>query len=210
MEPVFAAAITFFAGGMAGAAGLWLLRGGTAAVASVPDGAPASHGVHASADKHPQPVISQAAREELEEKLRGRYEAEIEAASRNLSQELAVTSKSLMEQVSRLTAKVIEAELEGYQQTLEEMRMAAAQTVEDIHQTVEDQRAELRAQMREEVKAERERLVAQFDTRLGDIVASYVTESLGGGVDLGAQMSYITSALEERREDIKKDLLGAA
>ncbi len=146
-------------------------------------------------------------RQELEQKLRQAYESQIETASGNLARDLSVTSKQLTEQVSRLTTQVIETELEGYQRTLEEVRMVATQTMEEIHQAVEVQRAELRGQMESELRAERERLVAQFDVRLGDIVASYVTQSLGGGVDLGSQMQYISASLEENREALKKDLL---
>lgn len=198
MIAVYAATATFIAGGFAGAAAFWLAKS---------SGAFATFGAAKTPLDLAEPTVPPELVDDLAGKVRAAYEAEIQKASRLLADDLSITSKTLMEQVSRLTTQVIETELEGYQRTLEEMRMAAAQTMEDIHQTVEDQRQELRAQMQSEVKAERERLAAQFDTRLGDIVASYVAESLGGGVDLGSQMQYITESLEERRDEMKKDLL---
>ncbi len=61
--------------------------------------------------------------------------------------------------------------------------------------------------MEQELSEERQQLVARFDTRMGEIVASYITESLGGGVDLGSQMTFITETLEANKAALKKDLL---
>jgi len=61
--------------------------------------------------------------------------------------------------------------------------------------------------MERQLAAENKHLVEKFDTKIGDVVASYISESLGSGVDLGAQMQFIVSNLESHKEDIKKDLL---
>ncbi len=47
----------------------------------------------------------------------------------------------------------------------------------------------------------------QFNTRLNDVVSSYLTECLGSQVDLGAQSTYIFAALEQHKADIKRDVL---
>jgi hypothetical protein len=39
------------------------------------------------------------------------------------------------------------------------------------------------------------------------VVASYISEALGSGVDLGAQMQFILTSLEAHKEEIRKDLL---
>lgn len=154
------------------------------------------------------PTITPPTAAELEAKLKIAYEEQIDAASEQFGVDLKATSTHLSEQVTRLTTSVIEEELTGYQQTLEEVRKVATETMEQIHQAVEGQRIELRQNMEKELADERQRLVAQFDTRLGDIVAAYVAESLGGGVDLGSQLQYITQTLEANRDALKKDLLG--
>ena len=154
------------------------------------------------------PVITPPTAAELEAQLKLAYEHQISTASAQLGVDLKATSGRLSEQVERLTTSVIEEELESYKHTLEEVRKVATETMQQIHQAVEDQRTELHASMEAERAEERKRLVAQFDTRLGDIVASYVAESLGGGVDLGSQLQYITQTLETNKEEIKKDLLG--
>lgn len=144
---------------------------------------------------------------ELEAKLTHDYEHQIETASAHLGEELKATSARLNEQVVRLTTNVIEAELEGYQKTLEEVRKVSNETMKQLYHSVEEQRVELRKTMEQELAEERQQLVARFDTRMGEIVASYITESLGGGVDLGSQMAYITETLEANKAALKKDLL---
>jgi DNA repair exonuclease SbcCD ATPase subunit len=134
--------------------------------------------------------------------------AELEAQLKLAYEHLKATSDRLSQNVERLTTSVIEEELTSYKNTLEEVRKVATETMEQIHQSVEDQRVELHQNMETELAGERKRLVEQFDARMGDIVSSYVAESLGGGVDLGSQLQYITQTLESNRDEIKKDLLG--
>lgn len=144
---------------------------------------------------------------ELEAKLKAAYEAQIAASSQVFAEDLKATSARLGEQVSRLTTTVIEEELTAYQQTLEEVRKSAAEGMEKIRAAVEEQRIELRKNMEADLAAERARQVELFNAKLGDVVSSYIAESLGGGVDLGAQMQYILASLESHKEDISKDLL---
>ncbi len=157
----------------------------------------------------PKPVkVSEPTAAELEAKLKTAYEAQIAASVQVFGEDLKATSARLGEQVSRLTTTVIEEELDQYQKTLEQMRHAAGEAMEKIRAAVEQQRVELKAGMEADLAAERQRQADKFDAKLGDVVSSYIAESLGGGVDLGSQMQYILQSLETHKEDIKKDLLG--
>jgi hypothetical protein len=157
----------------------------------------------------PKPVaVSEPTAAELDAKLKTAYEAKITEATGTFGEDLKATSQKLSEQVSRLTTTVIEEELEAYQKTLEEVRKVATQAMEQIHQAVEHQRVELRQGMEAELAAEKKVLADKFDAKMGDIVASYISESLGSGVDLGSQMQFILTSLEAHKEDIRKDLLG--
>jgi hypothetical protein len=157
----------------------------------------------------PKPIgVSGPTAAELDAKLKAAYEAKITEATATFGTDLKATSQRLTEQVSRLTTTVIEEELEGYQKTLEEVRKTATQAMEQIHQAVEHQRVELRQGMEAELAAEKKVLANKFDAKMGDIVASYISESLGSGVDLGAQMQFILTSLEAHKADIRKDLLG--
>jgi hypothetical protein len=156
----------------------------------------------------PKPLkISQPTAAEIEAKLKAAYEAKITEATQTFGTDLTDTSKRLTEQVSRLTTTVIEEELEAYQKTLEEVRKVATQAMDQIHQAVEHQRVELRQGMEAELESEKKVLADKFDAKVGDVVASYISEALGSGVDLGAQMQFILTSLEAHKEEIRKDLL---
>ena len=153
------------------------------------------------------PKVTQPTATELEAKLKAAYEAKITESVTTFGSDLQATSRRLSEQVSRLTTTVIEEELEAYQKTLEQVRKSATEAMGQIHQAVEHQRVELRKGMEAELAAEKKALADKFDTKLGDIVSSYISESLGSGVDLGAQMQFILTSLEAHKADIRKDLL---
>ncbi len=156
----------------------------------------------------PTPVkVSEPTAAELDNRLKSAYEAKITEATQTFGTDLQATSTRLSEQVSRLTTTVIEEELEAYQKTLEEVRKVATQAMDQIHQAVEHQRVELRQGMEAELAAEKQLLADKFDAKIGDVVSSYISESLGTGVDLGAQMQFILTSLESHKEEIRKDLL---
>ena len=163
----------------------------------------------ANLSAQPKPMrISQPTAADLDAQLKAAYQAKITEATTTFGTDLKGTSTRLSEQVSRLTTEVIEGELTAYQQTLEEVRHTAVEAMDKIRAAVEQQRIELREGMEADLAAERERLAAKFDTKMGDIVASYIAESLGGGVDLGAQMQFIMASLEAHKDELKKDLAG--
>ena len=151
--------------------------------------------------------VSEPTAADLELKLKAAYEAKIGEATQTFGTDLKATSTRLSEQVSRLTTTVIEEELEAYQKTLEEVRHVATEAMEQIHQTVEHQRVELRQGMEADMAEEKKHLAAKFDAKMGDVVSSYISEALGSGVDLGAQMQFILTSLEAHKEEIRKDLL---
>ena len=151
--------------------------------------------------------ISEPTAANLEAKLTAAYEAKITEATQTFGTDLKATSVRLTEQVSRLTTTVIEEELEAYQATLEQVRKVATEAMEQIHQTVEQQRTELRQGMETDLAEEKKHLSEKFDAKMGDVISSYIAESLGSGVDLGAQMQFILTSLEAHKAEIRKDLL---
>ena len=155
----------------------------------------------------PAVSVSEPTAAELEAHLKSAYDAKINEATQTFGVDLKATSTRLSEQVSRLTTKVIEEELEAYQKTLEEVRHVATVAMEQIHEAVEHQRVELHQGMEAELATEKQHLAEKFDAKMGDVVSSYISEALGSGVDLGAQMQFILTSLEAHKDEIRKDLL---
>lgn len=161
-----------------------------------------------AAAAQPKPLrVSEPTAADLEAKLKAAYEVKIGEATATFGTDLKATSTRLSEQVSRLTTTVIEEELEAYQKTLEQVRHVATEAMDQIHDAVEHQRVELRQGMESELAEEKKHLAEKFDAKMGDVVASYISEALGSGVDLGAQMQFILTSLEAHKDEIRKDLL---
>ena len=92
-----------------------------------------------------------------------------------------------------------------------EANINGAQTEITKHQTdlktrIDAKQAELEAKMVEEVNAEKQILVQQIETKLSDAVASFLTETLQHNIDLGAQSSYLTTMLEEHKDELLKGI----
>ncbi len=122
--------------------------------------------------------------------------------------------------------------MERYRIQLEQIRKEAATAIgsaqDEIskHQTelkaaLEAEQTEARAKLSEEITAEKQRLVqeimaekqqllSQIDTKLADAVASFLIETMGHNVDLGAQSAYLTSLLEEHKADFKREVSNEA
>lgn len=153
-------------------------------------------------------VLSPTALAELENAAKVNYKALLAQSNALFQADLANTSKRLSEQVTTLTTMVIEKELGKYHETLDEVTAAASATMSRIQEVLEKQRINVEQKMVEEVMAEKARLLAKFDDHLADVLSAYLVESLGQGVDLGSQITYIVSSLEDNKEALKAELMG--
>ena len=121
--------------------------------------------------------------------------------------------KSLNNGVDQVSANIndslstsLSAEFEKYQVSLSALRDQSIEQFAHLQQELDHRRTELMEHLEREVAAEHAQRVDAFNAKLGDVVASYIVESLGNNVDLGAQTSYIISVLEQHKDDIKRDL----
>ena len=173
---------------------IWLERGHAKHPATAQPGQPAKVDLDAAT----------AAKLQLE--LEAAYRQQIQNTTAKFAQDLSGTSTKLSEQVERLTTEVITTELEQYQAAMDQVRGIAAKAAEQIQAAMAQQQAGLQKAVEEAVAAERDRRLSLIDSRLSQIISSYLVESLGSGVDLGAQADYIIQSLEQRKDEIKKDL----
>jgi phenylpyruvate tautomerase PptA (4-oxalocrotonate tautomerase family) len=68
----------------------------------------------------------------------------------------------------------------------------------------------MQARLAEELANEKQRLAQLLDTKLADAVASFLVETLGKEVDLGAQAAYLTSMLEAHKDELIKGVTDEA
>jgi hypothetical protein len=157
--------------------------------------------------QHQVPTISPQTAAELEAIAKANYLRVLDESNATFKADLEATSKRLGEQVTDLTTRVIEKELDQYHDVLEEVTTATTQTMSRIQEVIDERRKKVEETMLAEVQAEKQRLLERFDDHLSDIVSSYLVESLGQNVDLGAQTAYIIKALDEHKEELKREVL---
>jgi hypothetical protein len=73
---------------------------------------------------------------------------------------------------------------------------------------MEQQRQLMTKQMAEEVIAEKQRIIANFEKNMADIVNHYILTAIGGEVDLTTQLEFIFQRLEENKAAIIEDIKG--
>lgn len=126
------------------------------------------------------------------------YQTKLEG---ELSQHQADADKKLADRQAELLQKLEtnHAKLAEYQSLLE-AELAKAQTKQTELYT------QMEAKLTEEMAAKKQFLSSQLDTKLADAIGSFLTETLGKNVDLGAQTSYLTAMLEEHKDELKQEV----
>lgn len=130
-----------------------------------------------------------------------------EAAAKRLKESLENTVDQLASNINDMTSTQLAQEFEKYQVSLQALRDQSINEFGDIQKELQHRRAELLDQLERSVAKEQAKRVDQLADRLNDVVASYLTETLGNQVDLGAQATYIFSQLQAHKDDIKRDIL---
>jgi phenylpyruvate tautomerase PptA (4-oxalocrotonate tautomerase family) len=152
------------------------------------------------------PVLGDEARARLVKQAEAQFEAVVQDGTKQFRADLAATSTLLSDQVKRMTTEIITEELESYRHSLEDLRKQALAVMAEVQKAVEQQRTALATGLEGEMKVERERLGAQLDTKLAEMVSSFLVETLGNKVDMGAQGTYLFQMLEEHKAELAKEL----
>lgn len=168
--------------------------------------------IHAKVQKVQLPP---ATRKHLLESAEEDFQSVLEKSTVELQRELQTTAAVLNKQLAKTGAEIVGYEMERYRTQLENLRKQAddaiggAQTEvvqhqNDLKSKIAEAQLKIEAQLAEEMKLEKQRLIQQMDTKLADAVASFLTETLQHNVDLGAQSSYLTAMLEEYKTELIK------
>lgn len=159
-------------------------------------------------DSEAQVKLSEQKIAELESQTQAAFEGAVTRATDQFNQDIAGTSERLNSLVVRLTTGVIEDELLEYRKGLENARVAALSSLQEMQQTVDQQQQALQGDMVAAVQKRQQELISRMEGRLGTVVANYIVESLGQAVDLGAQRDYLLASLERNKDALKKDIAG--
>jgi F0F1-type ATP synthase membrane subunit b/b' len=173
-------------------------------------------------EKKPHPVdqtvhLPADVRQKLLGVAQSNFQKVLDHSASELETDLKSTAEKLISQLDKLGVELVTSEMQRYKASLETLRMQTEETVAggnadiaahqtDIKAKLSARQTELEAKLNEEITAEKQRLLDQIDTKLGDAVASFLIETLQHNVDLGSQSAYLTSMLEEHKADFAKEI----
>ena len=127
-----------------------------------------------------------------------------------LHHNLEDTSEQINNLIKRLATDVVSNELDHYRTDLAKLHEQAEKDIGEIKIVMDDHQAELKAQVAQEMEAEKQRLIKQIDTKLADAVGSFLLETLQHNIDLGSQGPYLIDLLEEHKADFIKEVADEA
>lgn len=150
--------------------------------------------------------VSPMMRERLTKESEAKFQEALNHSASELQDTLGATAGQLDQLLKQLGAEIVGNELERYRADLSQLRTQAQKDMGAIKTEVESHKTELETQLQQELKAEKERLIRQIDTKLADAVSSFLIETLQHNIDLGAQEAYLKNMLAEHKADFAREV----
>lgn len=145
---------------------------------------------------------------ELESTTKAAFAQTVDENVAKLNQALTDAVDNIGQAASQSAESVINQEVAEYQTALADSKEKIIKALTDQAAQTQDRQAELDAKLEAQMQQRRAEVAAKLDQNLTEIVIGYIAESLGSGVDFNAQKDYVFKALEEHKEDLKRDILG--
>lgn len=149
-------------------------------------------------------------REELRNRGRLHFEKIIGENAMFLQQDLRLTTSQLNDFMKNEVTRVLKEEFAKYEESINDAKQLAIDSIQKTQDTIEQQRELLSAQLTEQLTSEKSRTLARFEGRMADVVNHYVLEAVGDQIDLSEQLDFILSQLEDNKEAIMRDIKDGA
>ena len=149
-------------------------------------------------------------REELRNRGRLHFEKVISENAMFLQQDLRLTTSQLNEFMKGEITTVLKEEFSKYEESINDAKQLAIESIEKTQSTIESQRKLLTEQLAEQLQTEKSRSLRRFETHMADIVNHYVLEAVGEQIDLSEQLEFILSQMDRNKEAIIKDIRDGA
>lgn len=149
-------------------------------------------------------------REELRNRGRLHFEKIIGENAMFLQQDLRLTTSQLNDFMKTEVTRVLKEEFAKYEESINDAKQLAIESIQKTQDTIEQQRELLSAQLNEQMAAEKSRTLARFEARMADVVNHYVLEAVGDQIDLSEQLEFILNQLEMNKEAIMRDIKDGA
>lgn len=149
-------------------------------------------------------------REELRNRGRLHFEKIIGENAMFLQQDLRLTTSQLNEFMKNEISKVLKEEFSKYEESINDAKQLAIESIQKTQTTIEQQRELLTQQLNEQLTTEKSRSLNRFEKHMADIVNHYVLEAVGEQIDLSEQLEFILAQMERNKEAIIKDIRDGA
>jgi hypothetical protein len=146
-------------------------------------------------------------REELRNHGRLYFDKIINENAMFLQQDLRLTSSQLNEYMKKEISKKLEEQFASYEQSMKDAQSMALETIQRTMRAAEEQQAQMTKQMEDAIAAEKERVIANFENNMADIVNHYLADAFGSQLDLKDQVGYILGEMEANKDAMKQDML---
>ena len=163
-----------------------------------------------AAEEDVEHIFNNDFREELRNRGRLHFEKIIGENAMFLQQDLRLTTSQLNDFMKQEITKTLKDEFSKYEESINDAKQLAIESIQKTQATVEEQRQLLTAQLEEQLSAEKSRQIARFEKHMADIVNHYVLEAIGDQIDLSEQLEYIIAELENNKEAIIQDISDGA
>ncbi|HET7827312.1 MAG TPA: hypothetical protein VFK97_00395 [Candidatus Saccharimonadales bacterium] len=145
-------------------------------------------------------------REELRNRGRLHFEKILSENAMFLQQDLRETTAQLNEYMRAEITRTLQEEFKKYEQSIVDAKQIALQSIEKTVTTIDQQRQFLEQQMQAQANAQRDRIVARFESEMAAIINHYVLRAVGDQIDLSDQLEFILGELETNKAAIIEDI----
>lgn len=151
-------------------------------------------------------IFSDEFREELRNRGRLHFEKIISDNAMFLKQDLQLTASDLNKYMQDQIKKVLKEEFSKYEESIDSAKQIAIEAINKTQTALDEQRMVLEKQVQDEVKKEKARLLAGFETNMSQVINHYILDAIGNEIDLSDQLDYIYRHFEDNKAAIIEDI----
>lgn len=151
-------------------------------------------------------IFNEEFREELRNRGRLHFEKIIGESAMFLQQDLRQTTSQLNDYMRAEVTRTLQQEFKKYEQSIVDAKQMALDSIEKTITTIEQQRTFLEQQLQAETKAQKEKIIANFEKDMAAIINHYVLQAIGTQIDLSDQLDYILREIESNKQAIIEDI----
>lgn len=137
---------------------------------------------------------------------REQLERVVEENAAFIQQDVRRTTSELNGFMQQEITRTLDEELKQYRESTNQINRIAAESISRVQTLLDERYIQLSAQVDSDVNKEKERIIAQFEKNMSDVVGYYVKSALSSNLDVSTQLDYIIGQLEENKAAIIEDL----